>query len=200
MIQSKIASTIKKNPFNFIKSRQIAKAINLGLDLHEISEKFILKNEIDIKSPIRRREIVFEIYRRIIFLDAFLMKQFIESDINTSKFILIYAVAKRDVLFREFLHESYRVALSSEKKYISMDDFNLFFARKKESSLVVNKWSLTTIGLLAKGYRKMLCDSNLGTRKLKNILVNKLIIHPAVYKHIKDQGDYNFLQAILGEQ
>ena len=200
MVESKISSTIKKNPFNFLKSKLIAQSILDGMDLNQIYINYITNNEIIIRSLERRREIVLEIYRRLSNLDSFLLKQFLETDIITSKFILVFAIAKQDNLFREFLHESYRTALHSVKNYISMDDFNLFFARKKESSTVVNKWSLTTIELLSKGYRKMLCDSMLGVRSLKRIEVSKLNIHPKVFNYIKDKGYYSYLQAILGEK
>jgi hypothetical protein len=124
----------------------------------------------------------------------------LELDIITAKFILLYAVAKHDTLFTEFLFEVYRNALLSEKKYISMDDFDVFFTTKKETNYYVGKWSNTTIELLSKAYRKMLVDSALGVRKVKNIYVKQLVVHPEVSKYIDQIGDYKYLQAILGDK
>lgn len=200
MVLNKSVSTIKKNPFNYLKSKRIAKMIIDGFDKHQVYKKCYYENVLDIKSNERRREITNEIYKRLINLDPFLLKAFVSLDIITSKFILVYAIAKVDKLFSEFLFETYRNALLSEKKYISMDDFDSFFNSKKETDKIVEYWSDTTIELLSKGYRKLMVDSTLGIRVIKNIHVNKMVIHPEVYKHIKKIGDYKYLQAILGER
>jgi hypothetical protein len=171
-----------------------------GFDKREISTKFYSENKIDITSLPRRREVTNEIYRRLIHLDSTLMKAFVSQDIITSKFILVYAIAKVDKLFYEFLSMVYRDALLGDKKYISRDDFDHFFLAKKETDLIVASWSPVTIELLAKGYRKLLVDSVLGIRKVKNIYVNKIFVHPEISKYIESIGDYNYLQAILGER
>jgi hypothetical protein len=200
MSAKKVSSTIKKNPFNYQKSKMIANLIISGFDKKEIYSKVFTENKIDISSLPRRREVANEIYRRLISLDTTLLKALISHDIITSKFILIYAIAKVDNLFYEFLSLTYRDALLGNKKYISRDDFDHFFLAKKESDLIVASWSPVTIELLAKGYRKLLVDSGLGVRKVKNIHVNKIFIHPDISKYIEAIGDYNYLQAILGER
>lgn len=200
MSVQKTVSTIKKNPLNYQKSKLMAKMILDGLDKHQIYDKCYKENRIGIDSLPRRREVTNEIYRRLINLDHMLLKLFVEQDIITSKFILIYAIAKVDHLFFDFLSLIFRDALLSEKKYISRDDFDHFFIIKKETDLVVASWSPVTIELLAKGYRKMLVDSTLGIRKVKNIHVKRLFIHPEITKYIEAIGDYEYLQAILGER
>jgi len=198
METTKITSQLKKVPFFYNKSKMIAKWILEGEDKHQIYKKCLTENRIQIKSLERRREITNHLYQRLLQLDPFLLKSFLDIDIITAKFILIYAVAKNDPLFTEFLSEIYRNALLSEKKYISMDDFDVFFTTKQETNLYVSKWSDKTIELLSKAYRKMLVDSALGIRKVKNIYVKPLIIHPEVSKYIEKIGDYKYLQAILG--
>lgn len=200
MIEVKTVSTIKKNPFNYQRSKMIAKMISDGFDKYQIYENCYDKNKVNISSLPRRREVTNEIYRRLINLDPMLIRAFNEHDIITSKFILVYAIAKVDHLFFEFLSLTYRDALLGEKKYISRDDFDNFFLSKKETDLVVASWSPTTIELLAKGYRKILVDSTLGIRKIKNIQVKKMFIHPDIAKYIEKIGDYKYLQAILGER
>lgn len=200
MNKSKTVSTIKKNPLNYLKSKMVAEMVYKGMDKNQIFNECFNENRIDIKSLERRREITNEIYRRISNLDSYLIKEFLEQDIITSKLILIYAIAKTDGLFFEFLVEVYRNTILGDKQYISMDDFDRFFQAKKETDLVVSKWSTTTIEQLAKGYRKLLIDASLGVRNIKNIYVTKPMIHPSVMKHIEKIGDYKYLQAILGER
>ena len=194
----KITSQLKKVPFFYNKSKMIARWILEGEDKHEIYEKCLSENKIQIKSFERRREITNHLYQRLLQLDKTLLKSFLNLDIINAKFILVYAVAKNDPLFTDFLSEVYRNALLGDKKYISMDDFDIFFTTKQETNLYVSKWSAKTIELLSKAYRKMLVDSALGIRKVKNIYVNQLVIHPEVTNHIEQLGDYKYLQAILG--
>jgi hypothetical protein len=198
MTKKSSASTIKKNPFNYQKSKMIAKMICDGLDKYQIFEKCFRENMIGISSLSRRKEVTNEIYRRLINLDIKLLKELISQDLITSKFILVYAVSKVDNLFFDFLNLTYREALLGDKKYISRDDFDSFFLSKKESDLVVASWSPVTVELLAKGYRRLLIDSSLGNRKVKNIIVKKMFVHPEVSKYIESIGDYKYLQAILG--
>lgn len=200
MNKRKTVSTIKKNPLNYLKSKMVAEMVYKGMDKNQIFNECFNENRIDIKSLERRREVTNEIYRRISNLDSYLIKEFLEQDIITSKLILIYAIAKTDDLFFEFLVEVYRNAILGDKQYISMDDFDRFFQAKKETNLVVSKWSATTIEQLAKGYRKLLIDASLGVRNIKNIYVTKPMIHPSVMKYIEKIGDYKYLQAILGER
>jgi len=200
MKENKTTSTIKKNPFNFQKSKMIAKLILDGFDKLQIYQKCYIENKININSLSRRREVTNEIYRRLINLNPYLLKAFVEQDIITSKFILVYAIAKIDHLFYEFLSLTYRESLLGEKKYISRDDFDHFFLAKKETDLVVANWSPVTIELLAKGYRRILVDSTLGIRKIKNIHVKRMFVHPEIAKYIETIGDYHYLQAILGER
>ena len=51
---------------------------------------------------------------------------------------------------------------------------------------------------MKKSYRNVLVESGMGTRERKNILVNKMMIHPAVEEHIKLIGDIDYLKAMLG--
>ncbi len=200
MNKRKTVSTIKKNPLNYLKSKMVAEMVYEGMDKNQIFIECFNENRIDIESLDRRREITNEIYRRITNLDSYLINAFLEQDIITSKVILIYAIAKTDNLFFEFLVEVYRNTILGDKQYISMDDFDRFFQVKTETDLVVSKWSATTIEQLAKGYRKMLIDASLGVRNIKNIYVTKPMIHPAVIKHMENIGDYKYVQAILGER
>lgn len=146
----------------------------------------------------RRREVTNVIYDRLILLDKYLLEQFLYGDIVTSKFILVYATAKSDSLFLDFLFEVYREALLNEKQYISLDDFDLFFLGKKENNSTVNSWGAYTIDQLGKGYRNILVESGLGKREKRNILVHKILIHPEVINHLKLIKDEIYLKAILG--
>ena len=193
------SSAIKKTPFKYPIAKKIAKLMLDGLDRDEIYHRCFDENFIEVESLERRREITTVLYNRLCALDEFLLNQFYNADVATSKFILVYAIAKTDSLFFDFLFEKYRDALMSEnRKYLSMDDFDEFFASKKQTDLIVAKWGKFTLDCLTKGYRNILVDSGFGRREKKNIIVNRVMIHPAVEEHIELIGDKDYLKAMLG--
>ena len=193
------SSAIKKTPFKYTVSKRIAKLMLDGLDRTEVFNKCFNDNYIEIDSIERRREITNVVYERLVGLDKYLLSMFYNGDISTSKFILVYAIAKSDSLFFDFMFEVYRDALLSEKKYISIDDFDNFFRVKSESDPIVSKWGHFTFDQLSKGYRNILVESGLGHRVKRNIVVDKAMVHPDVEDHIKLIRDKEFLQALLGE-
>ena len=94
--------------------------------------------------------------------------------------------------------EVYREVLLSDKNYLSIDDFDQFFETKKQTDLIVAKWGEHTLQCMTKGYRNILVDSGLGVRERRNIVVERMMIHPSVEEHIKEIGDNEYLQVMLG--
>jgi len=194
------SSAIKKTPFEYLPSKKIAKIINSGFIYNEAFEKCVTNDELNIVSEQRRQEVFNVVYDRIVSLDSYLLNEFINSSISTSKFILVYAIANTDPLFMEFLLVAYREALVGNKKYISISDFDDFFNLVKEKNSVVAKWGKTTITQLSGGYRNILVESGIAKRIKKNIHPCKAIVNPNVVKYIKENGGAAFLQAVLGEK
>ena len=185
------SSAIKKTPFKYPIAKKIAKLMLDGLDRNEVYEKCFNENYIEIESEQRRREITNVIYDRLCVLDSFLLSEFYNGDVATSKFLLVYAIAKTDPLFFDFLFEKYREALMGDRNYLSIDDFDNFFEAKKQTDVIVAKWGAFTLECLTKGYRNILVDSGMGHRERKNIVVNKLMIHPTVEEHLDLIGDHD---------
>lgn len=193
------SSAIKKTPFKYPIAKKIAKLMLDGLDHDEVYNKCFNENYVEIESEERRREVTNVLYNRLSSLDEFLLKEFYNGDVATSKFILVYAIAKTDTLFFDFLFERYRDALmNQERNYLSIDDFDDFFESKKQSDLIVAKWGKFTLQCLTKGYRNILVDSGLGKRERKTIIVERMMIHPEVEEHIRLMGDNDYLKATLG--
>lgn len=192
------SSAIKKTPFKYVISRKIAKLMLDGLNREEIFEQCCDHNVIEIESPERRREITGVVYERLCALDSHLLSTFHFGDVVTSKFLLVYAIAKTDALFFDFLFEVYREALLGEKQYLSINDFDTFFASKKQTDLIVAKWGTFTLKCLTKGYRNILVESGLGQRNRKTIIVQRIMIHPEIEEYLASIGQSEYLQAILG--
>lgn len=192
------SSSIKKTPYKYQIAKKISKLMLDGLDRNEVYDRCFNDNYIEIDSLERRREVTNVLYERLLTLDDFLLKEFYDGDIGTSKFILVYAIAKSDSLFFDFLFEVYREALMGERNYLTNDDFDNFFAVKKEQDPIVSGWGVFTLQCLTKGYRNILVDSGLGVRDKRTIKVSRIMIHPQVEDHIKQLGDQEYLEAMLG--
>ncbi|WP_196231557.1 DUF1819 family protein [Ruminococcus flavefaciens] len=194
----KYTSAIKKTPFKYAVSRIIAKMMLEGKSWKEINLECFINNAVSIDSEQRRREVINVAYKRLCSLDNILLDYLCNGDITTSKFILVYAISKTDLLFFEFLFEKYRESLVSERNYLSPDDFDSFVQGKKESNCDVAKWGQHTIECLIKGYRNILVESGMGIREGRRIETKKMIIHPDIAEHICSIGDAAFLEATLG--
>jgi hypothetical protein len=200
MNKPEYSSAIKKTPYNYLISLKIGKLMNKGLSYPAVYKKCFDENAVGIPSPDRRREVTNVVYERLIGIDQRLLDPFVNGSIATSKFILAYAIAKKDRLFSEFLLTVYRGALLGEKKYISIPDMDDFFLSIKGKNPDVAKWTVTTLRDLATGYRNILVESGLGSRNKKNIYVNHIIVSPEVVKTISEVGDEVYLQALLGDK
>ena len=193
------SSAIKKTPYKYPVAKKIAKLMLDGLDYDQIYNKCFDENYVEIDSLERRREVTNVVYNRLCALDEYLLNEFYDGDVATSKYILVYAIAKTDTLFFDFLFERYRDALMNpERHYLSIDDFDDFFESKKQVDLTVAKWGDFTLKCLTKGYRNILVESGLGRREKKIIYVERVMIHPAVEEHIYLIGDRDYLKATLG--
>ena len=199
MNKKEYTSAIKKTPFEYIPSKKIATLISKGMIYEEAFEECYTNNALQIVSEQRRQEVFNVVYDRMVALDEFLLNQFINGSISTSKFILVYAIAKTDQLFFEFLLDKYREAIMSNNGYISLNDFDEFFNTTKEKNSVVAKWADITLTHLRRGYRNIIVESGLGHREKKLIYVDKASINPEVVEHIKKIGDEAFLKAVLGD-
>ena len=192
------SSAIKKTAFKYLTSKKIASLMLQGMDRNEVYYKCFDENYIEVDSEQRRREITNVVYERLAELDKYLLGQFISGDVDTSKVILVYAIAKADSLFFDFLYEVYREALLTERDYITLEDYEVFFASKKQTDSIVSQWSDKTIEDLSCGYRNILADSGLGIRLKRSIVAKRVFIHPDVEEYIKQIGDMEYLNAILG--
>ena len=198
MNKPEYSSSLKKTPFDYLISKKIGSMIGDGLLYKDIYHKCFDENLVGIESEQRRREVTNVVYERIHQLDEQLLSYFLNDSLSTSKFVLVYAIAKTDRLFSEFLLSVYREAILGDKHYISISDFQDFFASIKQKNLFVAKWTDTTIRDLATGYRNVLVESGLCSRVKKTMVPNGIIVNPSAVQHIEEIGDKVYLQAILG--
>jgi hypothetical protein len=185
-------------PYQYYHSKKIARLMLVSKIRDELFKYCLDNNVLELDSRVREKELIYKIHNRLSLLDNFLLDAFVNMDTITSKFILLYAIMKEDLLFFEFMFEVYREALLNGKGYISVDDFDNFFNIKADNNPSIEKWVPYTKKQISKAYRNVLRESSFGENYKRNIKITPQVVHPAVLKYIQSIGDAIYIETIFG--
>ena len=191
-------STIKSRPYLYKETKKAAMLINTGVKLDEIKNKSLKYNIFQLESEARRREIASVIVTRLKSVDNFIIDKIENSNVETSKILVLYAITKTDRLFFEFMNEVYKEKILLKDLFIQDKDFSVFFQNKKEQSNKVNSWTEYTFKKLKQVYIRILYESGL----ISNQKADREIIIPIIDNEVKDYiykiGDKVYINALLG--
>lgn len=191
-------STIKSRPYLYKETKKAAMLINTGIKLDEIKNKSLKDNIFQLESEARRREIASVIVTRLKSVDDFIIDKIENSNVETSKILVLYAITKTDRLFFEFMNEVYKEKILLKDLFIQDKDFSVFFQNKKEQSNKVNSWTEYTFKKLKQVYIRILYESGL----ISNQKGDREIITPIIDNEVKDYiykiGDKVYINALLG--
>lgn len=191
-------STIKSRPYLYKETKKAVSLINKGLDVDGIKGKSLEDNIFQLESEARKKEVASIITSRIKVLDSYILDKIENSNIETSKVLVLYAIAKTDRLFFEFLNEVYKEKIVLKDFYIRDKDFNVFFQNKREQSEKVASWSEYTFKKLKQVYIRILFESGLiGNQKGDREIVVP-IIDSDVKEYLYEIGSKPYADAILG--
>ncbi|EHK2362608.1 DUF1819 family protein [Clostridium perfringens] len=191
-------STIKSRPYLYKETKKAVSLINKGLDVDGIKGKSLEDNIFQLESEARKKEVASIITYRIKVLDSYILDKIENSNIETSKILVLYAIAKTDRLFFEFLNEVYKEKIVLKDFYIRDKDFNRFFQGKREQSEKVDSWSEYTFKKLKQVYIRILFESGLiGNQKGDREIVVP-IIDSDVKEYLYEIGSKPYADAILG--
>ncbi|ALG48822.1 DUF1819 family protein [Clostridium perfringens] len=191
-------STIKSRPYLYKETKKAVSLINKGLDVDGIKGKSLEDNIFQLESESRKKEVASIITSRIKVLDSYILNKIENSNIETSKILVLYAIAKTDRLFFEFLNEVYKEKIVLKDFYIRDKDFSVFFQSKKEQSEKVASWSEYTFKKLKQVYIRILFESGLiGNQKGDREIVVP-IIDSDVKEYLYEIGSKPYADAILG--
>lgn len=191
-------STIKSRPYLYKETKKAVSLINKGLDVDGIKGKSLEDNIFQLESEARKKEVASIITYRIKVLDSYILDKIENSNIETSKILVLYAIAKTDRLFFEFLNEVYKEKIVLKDFYIRDKDFNRFFQGKREQSEKVDSWSEYTFKKLKQVYIRILFESGIiGNQKGDREIVVP-IIDSDVKEYLYEIGSKPYADAILG--
>lgn len=191
-------STIKARSLFYIETKKLTNLILNNLNDKELTDFIINKNIFQVNSETRRKEIARTIELRLQSLDLFLQHQILESNLETSKSIVLYSIVKTDQLFKEFMHEViYENSITQANRFKDVD-INRYFESKKQQSETVNSWSDNTIYKLKQVYKTILVDAGFITRESNRYDITLPIIDPVIADHIKKHDHTPFIHHLFG--
>lgn len=191
-------STIKSRPYLYKETKKASSLINRGLRVEEIKGKSLEDNIFQLESEARKKEVASIITARLKSIDEHIIYSIENSNIETSKVLVLYAILKTDRLFFEFINEVYKEKILLKDLFIRDKDFGVFFQNKREQSEKVASWSEYTFKKLKQVYIRILFESGL----IANQKGDKEIIVPIIENEIKEYlysiGDKVYINAVLG--
>lgn len=191
-------STIKSRPYLYKETKKAAMLINTGVELDKIKSKSLKENIFQLESEARKKEIASIITSRLEKVDEFVIDKIENSNIETSKLLVLYVILKTDRLFFEFINEVYKEKILLKDLYIRDKDFGVFFQNKREQSEKVASWSEYTFKKLKQVYIRILFESGFIINQKGDREIKVPIIDSEVKDYLLRIGDEKYINALLG--
>jgi len=196
------SAKLTAEPFLYNETKIIAEYILNGEDINKLKKRNIEENLIHYKKQKSIQRVNSPIFRRLAVLDEELLREFIYSDIDTSKFILLYAIMKTDKLVRDFIIEVYKDKLLMRKEYIEKIDIDNWYDDKCTISQTLRERSESTTNKLKQVIMKIMQDSGLVKKEREKNNYRFKVIRPLLkdkfINELEARGDIEYAKAIGG--
>ena len=196
------SAKLTAEPFLYNETKIIAEYILNGEDVNELRKRNIEENLIHYKKQKSIQRVNSPIFRRLAVLDEELLREFIYSDIDTSKYILLYAIMKTDKLVRDFIIEVYKDKLLMRKEYIEKIDIDNWYDDKCTISKTLRERSESTTNKLKQVIMKIMQDSGLVKKEREKNNYRFKVIRPLLkdkfINELESRGDIEYARAIGG--
>ncbi|MFZ1253429.1 MAG: DUF1819 family protein [Trichococcus flocculiformis] len=196
---NKYRTALMNRPFMNIESKRIAEMMLQGKSEEERRYEAVELNAIQMPSLDRRKTSYKEISHRLSFLDDFLLEKFMNSDADTAKAILAYAILQADQLYYEFMREIYLEKILLLQKDLAKKEVINFLYKKAEQSEVVAKWADNTKERLAVGFIQMMRESGFILSNHEEHQVKRPFINQSVGEYLRKNGIKPIVEIMLGE-
>ena len=196
---NKYRTALMNRPFINIESKRIAEMMLQGKSEEERRYEAVELNAIQMPSLDRRKTSYKEISHRLSFLDDFLLEKFMNSDADTAKAILAYAILQADQLYYEFMREIYLEKILLLQKDLAKKEVINFLYKKAEQSEVVAKWADNTKERLAVGFIQMMRESGFILSNHEEHQVKRPFINQSVGEYLRKNGIKPIVEIMLGE-
>ena len=127
-----------------------------------------------------------------------MLEEFVCSDIETSKYILLYAIMKTDKLVRDFVVEVYKDKLYMRKEYIEKCDIDNQYKKKCILSRTLKERTESTAAKLKQVIMKILQDSGLVIKEKDRYRIIRPLLKEKFIAMLEKNGDIEYAKAMGG--
>lgn len=185
-------------PFMYNETKIIASYMLEGFSIHELKEKNIKENIIKHKTVGSIKRVNSPIFRRLEVLNTEMLNDFVYSDIENSKYILLYSIMKTDKLVRDFIIEVYKEKLFMRKEYIERFEIDTWYDEKCILSKNLRERSESTSAKLKQVIMKILQDSGLVVKEKERFKIIRPLLKEKYIHQLDLLGDMEYAKAIGG--
>lgn len=192
------SAKLTAEPFLYNETKIIAQYLLDGISPEELKRKNIEENLIKYKSTKSIVRVNSPIFRRLKVMDKEMLEEFVCSDIETSKYMLLYAIMKTDKLVRDFVIEVYKDKLYMRKEYIEKFDIDNWYEEKCILSKTLRERTESTSAKLKQVIMKILQDSGLVIKEKDRFKIVRPLLKEKYISMLDKNGDIEYAKAIGG--
>ena len=192
------SAKLTAEPFLYNETKIIAQYLLDGISPEELKRKNIDENLIKYKSTKSIVRVSSPIFRRLNVMDRKILDEFVHTDIETSKYILLYTIMKTDRLVRDFIVEVYKDKLLMRKDYIEKFDIDNWYEEKCILSKTLRERTESTATKLKQVIMKILQDSGLVIKEKNRFKIVRPLLKEKYISMLDKKGDIEYAKAIGG--
>lgn len=192
------SAKLTAEPFLYNESKILASYLLDGISEDELKRKNIDENLIKYKSQKSITRVNSPIFRRLKVMDKEMLEDFVHTDIETSKYILLYTIMKTDRLVRDFIIEVYKDKMLMRKEYIEKFDVDNWYEEKCILSETLKNRSESTSAKLKQVIMKIMQDSGLVIKEKNRFKIIRPLLKEKYISMLESKGDLEYAKAIGG--
>ena len=127
-----------------------------------------------------------------------MLYEFVNADIETSKYMLLYTIMKTDKLVRDFIVEVYKDKLLMRKEYIEKFDIDNWYEEKCILSKTLKERTESTAAKLKQVIMRILQDSGLVIKEKNRFKIVRPLLKEKYISMLDKKGDIEYAKAIGG--
>lgn len=185
-------------PFLYNETKILAKYLLDGEDFDNLRKRNVEENLIQHKKISSVSRTNSPIFRRLKIMDNEMLEDFVCSDIENSKYILLYAIMKTDRLVRDFVFEVYKDKLLMRKEYIEKFDIDNWYEEKCILSETLKNRTESTAAKLKQVIMKIMQDSGLVIKEKNRFKIVRPLLKERYISILDRNGDIEYARAIGG--
>ena len=192
------SAKLTAEPFLYNETKIIARYLLDGENELDLKKRNIEENLIKHKKTGSVKRVNSPIFRRLKVMNPEMLEEFVCSDIETSKYILLYAIMKTDRLVKDFIFEVYKDKLFMRKEYIEKFDVDNWYEEKCILSETLKNRTETTTAKLKQVIMKILQDSGLVIKEKNRFKIVRPLLKEKYINMLDKNGDLEYAKAIGG--